>query len=792
MTIKNTDKTTICFDPLVQLNQSVIDKVPENIRVLEFFNKGLYESLINAHGNKKQITLEQAKKHKIIDNNIQITLNALFPTNGILYIKDEPYAIADVQWSKENWKIDRKNKDIPKIDVNKLSDPIAYNTLIKNEIMKSYDQLDNLPKDLIYGSNFDRTTEEISLMDKERKINTNKVEEARIKKETEEARIRETEEARIREIEEVRRIREIEEARRIREEARLKEEAILTVSKIKKPSILAIEDASTPLVIKPIQKPPLVIEEIKNIQMSEDNKPSLQRSPNSTKILRTYFSSDIFYSMINMIYRYMTDDEKFFIQNLFKNTTNIDVKGLNTNISKAAYLFTINGSKNISSGGVIVKKDFTDGLRVVFNQGGGDCFFLAIADAINHYNYYNDIGNKITYGMYGNGNNLFTAKNLRIIVSTEIIKLINSDSEFLNTSLDLGKLNLQILNDEFEDIMLSSVDIPQEMFLEYYNNTLADIYSSRDNFFVIIPEVVKNKNRPFKLISNDPELKQYIESEYYWADQKAIDLLVKILKLNILVIDNTADRFTVPFPTIKSDNNNTWNKYLFLYKTNNHYELITFDYLMTISSKVVKIKKTIFNRGNEIVPPFYIIFLLFSVFYIKLSPDDKAMVMLFLNFFKSIQKSFNSIMDEIMSSDRNIANFITNFENYFGPIKREILGGATNNMLSSKILKNNDDHDNIQISFHITIDMELQKGTTLSKEQISNIKCIKGWNKVRKSFANFTGKKYVIPPIYENLSDKYNKKEEKEEKDKNNTTKKNISGGDSKEKKRSKTIKYLK
>ena len=217
---------------------------------------------------------------------------------------------------------------------------------------------------------------------------------------------------------------------------------------------------------------------------------------------------------------------------------------------------------------------------------------------------------------------------------------------------------------------------------------------------------------------------------------------------------------------------------------------------MTISSKVVKIKKTIFNRGNEIVPPFYIIFLLFSVFYIKLSPPDKAMVMLFLNFFKSIQKSFNSIMDEIMSSDRNIANFITNFENYFGPIKREILGGATNNMLSSKILKNNDDHDNIQISFHITIDMELQKGTTLSKEQISNIKCIKGWNKVRKSFANFTGKKYVIPPIYENLSDKYNKNEDKEEKDKdkdkNNTTKKNISGGDSRGNKRRKTIKHLK
>jgi len=65
----------------------------------------------------------------------------------------------------------------------------------------------------------------------------------------------------------------------------------------------------------------------------------------------------------------------------------------------------------------------------------------------------------------------------------------------------------------------------------------------------------------------------------------------------------------------------------------------------------------------------------------------------------------------------------------------------------------------------------------LSKEQISNIKCIKGWNKVRKSFAEFTGRKYVIPPVYENLSDKYNKKEKEEEKEKNNNTKKNIEGG---------------
>jgi hypothetical protein len=166
---------------------------------------------------------------------------------------------------------------------------------------------------------------------------------------------------------------------------------------------------------------------------------------------------------------------------------------------------------------------------------------------------------------------------------------------------------------------------------------------------------------------------------------------------------------------------------------------------------------------------------------------------LFSNFLYAIQNSFNNIIQTPISTDKNVGIFIANFQKYFGPIHGEIHGeihgGAlTNTTGSSKFLKKEEKQDNIQISFHITIDMELQKGTTLTKEQISNIKCTKGWNKVRKSFAEFTGRKYVIPPVYENLSDKYNKKEEL-----NNNTKKNTTGGGSRGKRRRKTIKnYIK
>ena len=836
MTIKNIDKydRTIWFDPLVPLNQSVIDKIPENIRVLEFFNKGLYESLINAHGNKKQITLEQAKKNKIIDNNIQVTLNTLFPTNGILYIKGEPYAIADVQWTKSNWKIDRKLKEIPEIDVNKISNPITFNAIIKNNLLEGNKQLEQLPKDLIYGSNFNKETQELSSMDREKElINKKKAEEAILKeaadtktKVAEEAIIKAAADAKAKVAEEAR-IKAAADAKgKALEEARLKEleESRLRAAKIKKSttlaiqdvpssvnSLLALEDTRPPdnnplLAVEDAQPvvPPLlaledapsvstiiipspVVENIVNIQMSEENKPSLRMSLESTKTLRNYFGSEIFYSMISMIFKYMTDEEKIFIQNIFKNTTNIDVKGTSTNISKAAYNFTITGIKTISSDGVSIKKSFTEGLRVIANSGGGNCLFLAVADAINYYNYYNDINEKIIYNRYGNGNNIFTTKILRNIISTEIIKLFNSNEENREAFLDEGQINLDILNNDFEQIMLSSIDIPKEMALEYYNNTLTDVYKSHNNFFVIIPDFIENRNRPFKLTTNNDEIKKYIESEYYWADIRSIDIINKILKLNIITIKNDNDNYTIPYPTIKSDGNDMWTKYLFLYYNENHYELITFDYLIKVSSKVTRIKKTIFERRSNILPPFYIVFLLFSLFYMRLQSVDKELVTLFINSFKAIQNSFNSIIITPASSDKNIASFITNFENYFGPIRREILGGATNNntTVSSKFLKKEDKQDSVQISFHITIDMELQKGTTLSKEQISNIKCIKGWNKVQKSFADFTGKKYVIPPVYDNLSYKHNKKEEQENK---NTTKKNTGG----KRRRRRTIKYLK
>ena len=57
-------------------------------------------------------TLKEATRNGYVDHNITVTLDTIFPVNSIIYINKEPYVIADVQWTKGNWKIDTKSRGI--------------------------------------------------------------------------------------------------------------------------------------------------------------------------------------------------------------------------------------------------------------------------------------------------------------------------------------------------------------------------------------------------------------------------------------------------------------------------------------------------------------------------------------------------------------------------------------------------------------------------------------------------------------------------------------------------------
>jgi hypothetical protein len=65
------------------------------------------------------------------------------------------------------------------------------------------------------------------------------------------------------------------------------------------------------------------------------------------------------------------------------------------------------------------------------------------------------------------------------------------------------------------------------------------------------------------------------------------------------------------------------------------------------------------------------------------------------------------------------------------------------------MVKREDDYDPSKIAYWITIEMELYPGTSIKPDQMRNLKCNSKWNAIRKAYAEFIGKPYVIPPAYE-------------------------------------------
>mgnify|MGYP003334302623 CR=1 FL=1 len=66
------------------------------------------------------------------------------------------------------------------------------------------------------------------------------------------------------------------------------------------------------------------------------------------------------------------------------------------------------------------------------------------------------------------------------------------------------------MNNIFERAITTPESIQLQNQEGYYNDTLLNIYTSNNNFFVIIPENIQNRNRPFKLVENNDEIKSYI------------------------------------------------------------------------------------------------------------------------------------------------------------------------------------------------------------------------------------------------------------------------------------------
>ena len=158
MTISDVKESIVLFNPLIKLNTNLMNKIPNNKLQLEFFNKGLFHSLNNLNITTKVDSLEKATKDGYIDNNIQVTLNVLFPINSIITINKESYIIMDVQWTKGDWKISSNSIPLPKLNDKNINSANIYNN-VNNEIKQREDKLQKIPDDIKYGVNVTKVEE---------------------------------------------------------------------------------------------------------------------------------------------------------------------------------------------------------------------------------------------------------------------------------------------------------------------------------------------------------------------------------------------------------------------------------------------------------------------------------------------------------------------------------------------------------------------------------------------------------------------------------------------------------
>jgi hypothetical protein len=520
-----------------------------------------------------------------------------------------------------------------------------------------------------------------------------------------------------------------------------------------------------------------------------------------------------FYYCLNAIFNKFSDRQKEIMNNNLSHTTKKVIVKNGVNLSKIAY------SESVDS--ISVNKEPTD----------GSCFFSAVAEAINYHNYTNET-DKIISGIYGNGTKIFTQTYLRSLV----LKYLLSQSN-LESYKQVALSNVDELNITFENTVKElQTSTGEALTTEKYIETANDIRKNSDNFLVnsvkSVPINVDDYFKPFTVMNID-EIKTYIMSNDYWANEIAIYALCNEIGLNIIPIhkvDKSTDKYMlkIPFGNFSKNVNDNWSRYLFLYWSDGHYELLSFNF---IERKLIKkfnsphsisystTKKTIFKRNDMTkIAPLSILFLIFGEYYYSQTDEVKDNFSFFPQVMSLFENKFNEALDDPTIKDilsENFKNFFENTTNLtlttggynpqynqpqYNPYNQPQYNpynppqynpynppqynpynppqynpynppqynpynpqynpqyNPYNPQYNQRLpIKRKENTDNTNISYYITIDMELYPGTSIPPEDLSNLRCIQKWNSVRKAYADFTGKPYVITPVYSLLKNNKSK-----------------------------------
>jgi len=788
----NVEDNRVYFDPLIKISENTINYIPDDMRKTSFFNKGLFDSLLNNNKNTQKNNLSNAKNNGYIDNNIKITIDTIFPEGSIITINKNPYLITDLQWTKGSWKI-------------------------KTNVDEKSNKIDNELNE-IYGQNYvgariqKKEVKQVSILPTTQSINSEETTESKHKSKIDETQVtsKSSSSDKFNSI--------IPDTKSSNSFKSARDSTISSLSSDDSKSIRSSisSDISTPSlssdesksvrssISSDISTPSLSSDDSKTIRssISSDDSESLAPLPilkmtsnnRTNDKLKQYFDNRDYYSTINYIYKNITDSRSFIKNNLAISTDTLKDDDTSLNLNKDSY-------------DVSVKM-----LDVIQNEGKGECLFLAIADALNYYNSKNK--NKITYSDYGN-KTPFTKDNLRELVFDYFLLKIREDKSsyiFIPTS-DADELNLK-----FES-SIQRMEKVTKITNDIYKDVLINIYKSNPNFLVDHINEMPDKttyeklyHNPFYVIdiNNEEDIKKYILSDNYWGGTNTIDALNSKLKIKIIPFGRDHDKEPIKiYPTEEFD---TWTHYLFLYYQNAHYELVTFDLKQPNEKISIFKREPILDAENYskfiseidknskfyiLMPPLYILFIIFGSIYYGQTEEVKNNFKFFPNVMTLLSLSVDNILTKYDTSSDDVKDetceFISNYKKLF-PLTRfggfdgcNAKKGGQNvynihnyydgrypyNKYRVKNYLNKYEHKKPFYVTYINIDLELHPGRTITPKEFENVKCMHKWNAIKKAYSEFTGKPYVIRPIYNSMKTSKNIKSG-EKYNKHNTKKYNL------------------
>ena len=472
-------------------------------------------------------------------------------------------------------------------------------------------------------------------------------------------------------------------------------------------------------------------------------KPKLTANAKNKTVFKDIINDNTFLNITNGLYKNLPDNLKYELSKNLSYTTSIDVGNLNKQNNKKPKLNNTISNK--------AYEQLVNGLRIYSNPGGGNCFYKAVCDGITNHNHEYP-NNPILYNNIGIGQNIFTVKILREIVYDY---LINLDPDILNEYLTVwAPHNADNLNTIFNNQLQSLIEVSEEINDETYLNTMNEIYTSKDNFLVTkisqMPSInSETYSKPFTVVT-ESQLKPYILSSQYWGNNISIYAILDTLKLNIIPIEmitvNERNVLRVNSTTLVKDNNikNTWTKYMFLYVTPGHFELMGFIFKTKLFARGKETKNhtvTVFDRytnnSQNFMAPIYINFIIYASYYRNLLLELR-------NNFNYYPEIFKYIYESEQINNKNNDNLKQQINKVFSQLQN------AHTIIQSGGLQitDNDEDTKTEICYKIQISLQLVEGTDIDQSQINSLGCQSKVNSIYKSLADIRGKNYIPPPNY--------------------------------------------